>query len=233
MKRISTIFLTAALWHLYVLAVSSARAGEDSCTREDLAKIADKYFESIREHKASDLPLASTVKFTENGVKTDVGKGFWETAGKPLLKRTLIDTKKCVMATMAVMEEPFSSETVGSELHGRRGGYGGGGAGDVGGGPPGGAGTPGGAPGGARWIGRYVRWAENNCPKREPSGRSCSLIRLKVENGNITEIESIIARERDFAFNAQKELENKRPGLGYYPSTRETYTAQSAGGCGQ
>ena len=33
--------------------------------------------------------------------------------------------------------------------------------------------------------------------------------RLKVENGKITEIETIIARERDFAFSVEKELETK------------------------
>jgi len=80
------------------------------------------------------LPLASTVKFTENGVKTDVGKGFWETAGKPMLRRTLIDTKKCVVASIAVTEEPFSSKTVGTSSSSGRSGFGGGGGGRIGGG---------------------------------------------------------------------------------------------------
>ena len=79
MKRSALVFLTAGFIAFVCAAASSAQA-EDGCTREDLTKIADEYFVSIREHKASDLPLASTVKFTENGVKTDVGKGFWETS---------------------------------------------------------------------------------------------------------------------------------------------------------
>ena len=127
MKRIVLFFLTVSFMALVCAAVSNAQTG-DGCIREDLTKITDKYFESIQEHKASDLPLASTVKFTENGVNKDIGKGFWETAGKPLLKRTLIDTRKCVTATIAVMEEPFSSKTVGSAPKGGMGGIGGGGA---------------------------------------------------------------------------------------------------------
>src|SRR5512138_2914612 len=76
MKRLAKIFLAAALMAFFLATASSTQAAEDGCAREDLAKIADKYFVSIREHKTSELPLASAVKFTENGVTTEVGKGF-------------------------------------------------------------------------------------------------------------------------------------------------------------
>jgi hypothetical protein len=209
MKRFALVFLTAGFIAFVCAAASSAQA-EDGCTREDLTKIADKYFVSIREHKASDLPLASTVKFTENGVKTDVGKGFWETAGKPMLRRTLIDTKKCVVATIAVMEEPFSSKTVGTSSSGGRSGFGGGGGGRIGGGAPGGASGrgSGGAPGGAPGMGGMF-----GGPKTMPEEGTVRPIlfasRLKVEKGKITEIETIVARENDFAFNAENVLKTK------------------------
>ena len=74
-KRIALYFLTGSFMAFVCAAVSNAQTGSDSCTREDLTKITDKYFESIQEHKTSDLSLASTAKFTENGVKKDVGKG--------------------------------------------------------------------------------------------------------------------------------------------------------------
>jgi hypothetical protein len=190
MKRIAIFFITVCLSVFVCAAVSNAQTGEDSCSREDLIKITDKYFESIQEHKTSDLPLASTAKFTENGVKKDVGKGFWETAGKPLLRRTLIDTKKCVTATIAVIKEPFSSKTVGTP---KIGGFGGGS-------------TPGGAGGGASG-GMF------GGPKEMPEEGTVRPIlfatRLRVEKGKITEIETIIARERDFAFNAKGVLETK------------------------
>src|SRR5512136_1518220 len=78
MKRFAQFFLMAGFIAFVYAAASTAQAGEDGCAREDLAKTADRYFASIREHKTSELPLASTAKFTENGVRTDIGKGFWE-----------------------------------------------------------------------------------------------------------------------------------------------------------
>ena len=211
MKRFAPVFLTAGFIAFVYAAASCVQAAEDGCTRENLTKIADSYFVSIREHKVSDLPLASTAKFTENGVKTDAGKGFWETAGKPLLRRTLIDTNKCVVATIAVMEEPFSSKTVGKPSSGGRGGFGGGGmmgggGGRVGGGAPGGApsAASGGAPGGSGMFGG---------PKTTPEEGTVRPIlfasRLKMEKGKITEIETIVARENDFAFNAENVLKTK------------------------
>jgi hypothetical protein len=203
MKRIALFFLTVFLTAFLCAAAPNAQAGEDSCTREGLTKITDQYFESIQEHRISDLPLASTAKFTENGIKKDVGTGFWETAGKPLLRRTLIDTQKCVTATVAVIEEPFSSKTVGK-------GFGGGGAPGAPGAPkiPAGAKKP---PAGQSGDGNVAALFAG--PKELPEEGTVRPIlfanRLKVENGKITEIETIIARERDFAFSVEKELATK------------------------
>ncbi len=196
---------------LVCAAVSNAQTGEGRCTREDLTKITDRYFESIREHKASDLPLASTAKFTENGVKKEIGKGFWETAGNPLLRRTLIDTRKCVTATIAVIEEPFSSKTVGSAPKGGMGGFGGGAPKATPGGAPktapGGApkDVPGGIPAGAGGM----FGGSGPMPEEGTVRPILFAARLKVEKGKITEIETIVARERDFAFNAKGVLETK------------------------
>jgi hypothetical protein len=214
MKRFVPVFLTVGFIAFVYAAASSVQAAEDGCTRENLTKIADSYFVSIREHKVSDLPLASTAKFTENGVNIDAGKGFWETAGKPLLRRTLIDTNKCVVATIAVMEEPFSSKTVGTPSSGGRGGIGGGGGGRIGGAAPSGAlggapgDVPGRAPGGAPGLGGMF-----GGPKTLPEEGTVRPIlfasRLKVEKGKITEIETIVARENDFAFTAENVLKTK------------------------
>jgi len=215
MKRLALLFLTVIFMVFVYAAASNAQTGESNCTREDLAKITDQYFESIQQHKASDLPLAPTAKFTENGIQKDVGTGFWETAGKPLLKRTLIDTQKCVTATMAVMEEPFSTKTVGSAPKGRMGGFGGGGGGMMGSGAPGGApkaapggapkSVPGGVPGGAGGM----FGGSGPMPEEGTIRPILFAARLKVEKGKISEIETIIARERDFAFNAKGVLETR------------------------
>ena len=98
-------------------------------------------------HNASSLPLASNVKYTENGVELAVGAGFWQTAGKPLLRRGLVDTLKCGTHTQAVMQE----------------------------------------------NGKPILYG----------------FRLKVDNARITEIESIIAREKEFAFKVDGVLATK------------------------
>jgi len=200
MKRTAILFMTVCLTALVFTAVSNA---QDSCSREDLIKITDKYFESIQKHTTSGLPLASAAKFTENGILKEVGKGFWETAGKPLLKRTLVDTQKCVTATIAVIEEPFSSKTVGE-------GFGSGGATGAPGAPklPAGAKKP---PAGQSGDGNVATLFAG--PKELPKEGTVRPIlfasRLKVENGKVTEIETIIARERDFAFNPKGVLDTK------------------------
>ena len=72
-----------------------------------LKEFTDCYFEALLAHKPSKLHFAPGVKFTENGAIKNVhlAQGFWETAGKILMKRTLVDTKKFGTYTEAVMEE--------------------------------------------------------------------------------------------------------------------------------
>ncbi len=204
MKRIALLLAKICLTAFVCAAGSNALAGEESCTRENLTKITDMYFEAIQAHKTSGLPLAPTVKFTENGIPKEVGKGFWETAGKPLLRRTLVDTKKCVTATLSVIEEPFDSKTVGSGGMGGAPGMAGGAAPAPAKAP---AGAPG-APGGGADVSNFFAG-----PKEMPKEGAVRPIlfanRLKVENGKITEIETIVAREKDFAFNAEGVLNTK------------------------
>jgi hypothetical protein len=176
MKRMATYFVAICFAALVCAAVPNAQAA-DSCKRKDLEDITEKYFASLHEHSTSALPLASNIKFTENGVEKEVGKSFWETAGEPLLKRTLIDTEKCGTGTIAVMEERFTkaAET------------------PVGGGMTGGMMGAKPKPMPAEGTIRPILFA----------------VRLKVNDGKITEIETIIARENEFAFNADGLLETK------------------------
>ncbi len=213
MKRIALCFLAVGFLIFACAAVSNAQTGDSNCSREALTKILNAYFESIQEHKTSGLPLAATVKFTENGVLKEVGKGFWETAGKTLLRRDLIDTKKCVTAAIAVVEEPFSSKTVGSAP--KAGMFGGAAPKSAPGGTPGGAPPkapgrapkyiPGGIPGG---VGAMFG-GSGPMPEEGTVRPILFAARLKVENGKISEIETIVAREREFAFNAKGVLETK------------------------
>jgi hypothetical protein len=82
-----------------------AESSESACTREDLKSITDKFFAALEAHQPSSLPLASNVRYTENGVEVTMGKGVWETAGKTTFKRGMVDLQKCGTHTQAIIEE--------------------------------------------------------------------------------------------------------------------------------
>jgi hypothetical protein len=82
-----------------------AQSSGPACTRESLKAITDKFFTALEAHNPSSLPLASSVKYTENGTVVAVGEGSWKTAGKTIFKRGLMDTQKCGTHTQAIIEE--------------------------------------------------------------------------------------------------------------------------------
>ena len=151
---------------------ANAQPGDTACSREDLKGIVDKYFVALQAHDPSGLPLASNVKYTENGKELAVGEGLWKSAGKTLLRRDLIDTKKCGTHSNVVIEEKFDPATVGQPMA-----------------------LPGVKP---------KPMPEKGTPRPIMFG-----VRLKVENAKISEIETIIARESEFAFNADGQLATK------------------------
>jgi len=151
---------------------ANAQSDDTACSREYLKGIVDKYFTALQAHDPSGLPLASNVKYTENGKELAVGEGLWKSAGKTLLRRDLIDTRKCGAHSNAVIEEKFDPATVGQPMA-----------------------LPGIKP---------KPLPEAGTPRPIMFG-----FRLKVENEKISEIETIIARESEFAFNADGQLATK------------------------
>jgi hypothetical protein len=99
--------LGGAIWFLVLGSNTAAiaQSGSQACTRESLKAITDKFFTALEAHNPSGLPLASGVKYTENGTVVATGKGAWETAGKTTFKRGLVDTQKCGTHTQAIIEE--------------------------------------------------------------------------------------------------------------------------------
>jgi hypothetical protein len=159
---------------LAVLGCSLAANAQSACTRDSLKGYIQKYFAALEAHNPSGLPLASNVKYTENGVELAVGKGFWETAGKTLLKRDLIDTQKCGTHSNVVIEEKYIAPKTAAP-----------------------------APK-AMFPGMEV--------KLPPDGTNRPIlygVRLKIENEKISEIETFVARETEFAFNAAGVLATK------------------------
>jgi hypothetical protein len=86
-------------------AAAFAQTGSQACTREGLQAITNKFFTALEAHNPAGVPLASGVKYTENGLAVPVGKGTWATAGKAIFKRGMIDTQKCGTHTQSIIEE--------------------------------------------------------------------------------------------------------------------------------
>jgi len=84
------------------------------CTRELLKGTIDAYFKALAAHDPSTLPLADTVKFSENGEVLELGeKGLWKSAGAVEYSHSALDTETCNSATQAVvpdgtMDIPFA-----------------------------------------------------------------------------------------------------------------------------
>lgn len=170
MRAVSRFLLATGLMALSSVVAADTRTARVGCSRQALGDLVERYFAALADHDPSTLPLAAQVRATENGVELGVGEGLWRTAGQALLKRALIDTRRCAAHASAVLEEPFSAATVGppNALSGTR-------------------------PLPAEGTLRPILFG----------------VRLQVESGTISEIESIVAREREFGFDALGALATK------------------------
>ena len=75
------------------------------CTRDLLRGTITAYFTALAAHSSSTLPLASNVKFTENGKVMTLGQGLWMTAGAVKYSQSALDVEICTSATHAVVPE--------------------------------------------------------------------------------------------------------------------------------
>ena len=81
-------------------------ASGGACTRDFLKGTVDAYFTALTAHSAATLPLASNVKFTENGKVLMVGQdGMWKTAGALKGAHSALDVTTCSTATEAVVPD--------------------------------------------------------------------------------------------------------------------------------
>jgi hypothetical protein len=68
--------------------------------------VTGNYFRALAAHDSSTLlPLAASVKFTENGVTHELGEGLWETAGAMVHAHSAFDTETCHSLTQAVVPD--------------------------------------------------------------------------------------------------------------------------------
>jgi hypothetical protein len=193
-----TVFAaTAAL----VIIVIPAQA--QTCTREGLKAIVANYFKAVETKDMSALETAPNLRITQNGAEIRLGEGFFKTGGKLQFQRSLIDTERCGTLTQAVIDEtPDPNAPAPAGRGGARGAAGPRGA------APGAAGPGGGAP---RGGGAPAAGARGGLPAAPPyDGPAVILaVRLKVDTGKVSEIETIVNRRGELFFSPPGVLATK------------------------
>ena len=84
---------------------AGASTSGGACTRDFLKSTLAAYFTALAAHSSAGLPLADSVKVTENGKTIMVGDGLWKTAGMVKYNKSALDTDGCNTATEAVVPE--------------------------------------------------------------------------------------------------------------------------------
>jgi len=194
-----TVFAATA-----ALVITAIPAQAQTCTRDGLKAIVANYFKAVETHNMSALETAPNLRITQNGSEIKLGEGFFKTGGKSQFQRTLIDTERCGTLTQAVIDE--TPDPNAPPPAGRGGGARGAagprgalpGAGGGGGAAPGAAGPGGGAP-----RGDGAGGARGGIPAAAPyTGPAVILaVRLKVDKGKVSEIETIVHRQGELFFS--------------------------------
>ena len=202
-----TVFAATA-----ALVITAIPAQAQTCTRDGLKAIVANYFKAVETHNMSALETAPNLRITQNGSEIKLGEGFFKTGGKSQFQRTLIDTERCGTLTQAVIDE--TPDPNAPPPAGRGGGARGAagprgalpGAGGGGGAAPGAAGPGGGAPRGGGAGG-----ARGGIPAAAPyTGPAVILaVRLKVDKGRVSEIETIVNRQGELFFSPPGVLATK------------------------
>jgi hypothetical protein len=84
---------------------AAGKASGNGCDRACLQGFVDSYLDAMATHDASKLPVAASVKFTENGMEMKLGEGFWKTAGKSSYRLYALDPAAGDAAAQAVVAE--------------------------------------------------------------------------------------------------------------------------------
>src|SRR5690348_4000810 len=98
----------AVLTVLLVLSASSNRiyAQGGACDRACLEGFVDKYLDALVAHDPKVVPIARNAKFTENGVRLDIGDSQWKTViGKGNYRLFVSDAEAGQVAFIGTVRE--------------------------------------------------------------------------------------------------------------------------------
>lgn len=109
--------LLLACGFLMTTGVASA-AGATSCDRACLADLVTQYVDALVARDPSRLPLAGTVRFTEDSQALSLGDGLWKTVtGKGSFRHDYLDARKQVAASHVVLHEAGAQVLLSVVLH--------------------------------------------------------------------------------------------------------------------
>jgi hypothetical protein len=97
-------------------ASTDGSASGGACTRDSLSAAIDAYFTALAAHDPTKAPIASSAKYTENGMQLTVGDGEWKTAGAVKFKRSALDTQICNSVTESVIADSSGDLVYGLRL---------------------------------------------------------------------------------------------------------------------
>ena len=91
---------------LVAAAIAAGAQAQGRCDRACLTGIADTYLDALVARRPEEAPLASAVKYTENGQRLLPGDGFWNSvAGQGTYKLQLADPTGGQIVTLITMRE--------------------------------------------------------------------------------------------------------------------------------
>jgi hypothetical protein len=93
------------------ISVAALQAAGTSCDRACLQGVVDSYLDAMAKHDPSKLPVAPSVRFTENGKELKLGEGFWKTAGASSYRLYALDPNSEDAAVQAVVAENGTLDT--------------------------------------------------------------------------------------------------------------------------
>src|SRR5215468_6503889 len=97
--------ISAAVF-LVIASVAAVRAQTGTCDRACLEGYVDKYLDALIAHDPKLLPLSRNVKFTENGVRLEVGDAEWKTViGKGSYRLFVTDPEAGQVAFIGTIRE--------------------------------------------------------------------------------------------------------------------------------
>jgi hypothetical protein len=106
MRKSFKVVLAGMLFTAAIVGGLQAQSGSGACDRACLEGFVDRYLDALIAHDPKLLPLARNVRFTENGVRLEIGDSQWKTViGKGTYRLFVTDAEAGQVAFIGTVRE--------------------------------------------------------------------------------------------------------------------------------